>query len=44
VALKLLLKIAFDFGVKALQVFNDSLMIVNWLLGKRHVYNLELFD
>jgi ribonuclease HI len=40
--LKIILKRAFDYGLRDFQVFGDSLPVVNWILDKQHINNLDL--
>ena len=41
-ALKLLLRLALDKQVSKIQVFGDSLLVINWITGKFRSHNLQL--
>ena len=41
-ALKLLLTLALDKQVSRIQVYGDSLLVINWILGKYRINNLHL--
>ena len=41
-ALKLLLTLALDKQVSSIQVFGDSLLVINWIRGKYKSHNLNL--
>ena len=41
-ALKLLLILALDKHISKIQVFGDSLLVINWVIGKFRIHNLQL--
>ena len=41
-ALKLLLILALDKHISNIQVFGDSLLVINWITGKFIIHNLQL--
>ena len=41
-ALKLLLILALDKQISKIQVFGDSLLVINWITGKFRIRNLQL--
>ena len=41
-ALKLLLILALDKQLSNIQVFGDSLLVINWITGKFRIHNLQL--
>ena len=41
-ALKLLIILAFKQGVKCLQIFGDSQLVINWVSGKYRINNILL--
>ena len=41
-ALKLLLIMALDKQINNIQVFGDSLLVINWIMGKFRIHNIFL--
>ena len=41
-ALKLLLTLALDKQISKIQLFGDSLLLINWVTGKFRIHNLQL--